>query len=117
MVNQPQPPKTPKPRFQIPGWLLYVLMLLVTLWFITRVPAIMPNTTQSPPITIPYSFFRSEVEADQVSSVLMQGTLFTGVFKSQVTWPSAGSPEAQQNPPATSNTFSTMLPPVPDNDL
>ena len=116
MTNKPRPPDEPKPRFQIPNWVVPVLMLLGAVWFISRVPAMMSGPSESP-IEIPYSFFRSQIEADAVSSVLMQGTQVIGMFKTQVTWPIPGSPDAKQAQPATSSGFTTTLPPVPDNDL
>jgi cell division protease FtsH len=116
MSNNPKPPGDQKPRFQIPNWVIPLLMLLGTLWFISRVPNMLSGPSESP-IDIPYSFFRSQIEADAVSSVLMQGTQVVGMFKSQVTWPTPGSLDAKQTPPATSNNFTTTLPPIPDNDL
>jgi cell division protease FtsH len=116
MSNNPEPPNQPKPRFQIQAWILAVLMLLATLWSFAQVPTFSSDSAESP-ISIPYSFFRSQVMADQVASVLMQGTQVTGDFKGSVTWPPAGSPEAKQIAPATSDKFATVLPPVPDSDL
>jgi cell division protease FtsH len=117
MSNNPEPPNQRKPRFQIQTWiLLAVLMVLTNLWFIGQTPTLLSDSAESP-ISIPYSFFRSQVIADQVASVLMQGAQVTGDLKGPVTWPPAGSPEAKQTAPATSDRFTTILPPVPDSEL
>src|SRR5215510_1611830 len=116
MSNNKTSPPSPGPRFRIPNWLITALLLIVTLWFLSRVPSIMSGQGGSS-IEIPYSFFRSQVQADNVSGVLMQGTQVTGSFKAETTWPTPGSPEAKLVSPQSATNFSTTLPPVPDNDL
>src|SRR5713226_606694 len=110
--NQPPQP----PRLNIPNWIIPLLMILFIGWFLLRLPAIMSGGA-TVPIDVPYSFFYNQVQTDNVESVKIQGTQAMGTFKKAVTWPTPGSPEAQQTPPGTSNQFTTTLPPFPDNDL
>ncbi len=117
MSDKPNPPDAKKPRFHIPNWLVSLLILMFTAWFVMRIPAILSGASQSAPIEIPYSFFRQQIEAGTVSHVLMQGTQVSGDFKTQVTWPPPDSPEAKEIPPATSNKFTTTLLPVSDTEL
>src|SRR5579859_1807450 len=112
--NGNQPPQ--RPRFTLPNWVIPILMVIFLGWFLLRLPAIMPGG-QSAPIDIPYSVFFSQVQADNVVDVHIQGAQANGDFKNAVTWPTAGSPEAQQQPSGTSKAFTTTLPPFPDNDL
>ncbi len=116
MNNPKTPPDGNRPRFQLPNWIVSLLLLMFVAWFILRLPAIFSGPL-NPQIEIPYSFFRQQVVAGVVSRVEMRGTQVMGEFKTQVMWPPADSPEAKQTTPATSNRFTTTLPPIPDNDL
>src|SRR5947208_1519833 len=117
MSDKPNPPQPNKPRFNFPNWAVSLLILMFAAWFIMRIPAILSSTAQSAPIEIPYSFFRQQVEAGTVNHVMMQGTQVSGDFNTPVTWPPPDSPDAKQMPPATSNRFTTTLPPIPDNEI
>src|SRR5260370_30205714 len=101
-----QPPR--RPRLNIPNWIIPLLMILFIGWFLLRLPAIMSGGGNVP-IDVPYSFFYSQVQADNVQSVMIQGAQAIGTFKKPVTWPTAGSPEAQQTQPSTSTQFTTTL--------
>ncbi len=115
--NLPPDPSRPQPpRFQIPNWVVPLLLLLFTAWFIARIPSII-SATANAPIEIPYSFFKTQVEADKVARVVMQGSQVTGEFNGPVTWPPPGSAEARQIPPISSDRFSTTLPPITDTEL
>src|SRR5512141_2198133 len=110
--NNNVPPNGRRPRFHFPGWAIFMLILLGAAWFISRVPSIVSNMNTQAPIEVPYSVFRSQIEADNVSSILMEGTQVSGNFKAQVTWPTPGSAEAKQISPATSDKFTTIMPPI-----
>src|SRR5579859_884865 len=120
----PQMPPTPPqqnpqgPRIRIPDWLIWLLLIVGILWFGFRLPSLLPfSSANNVPIAIPYSFFKSEIASGAVRDVNMAGTDVSGDFNAPVTWPPAGSPEAQGQTPATSTSFMTVLPPVQDNDL
>jgi cell division protease FtsH len=117
MSDKPNLPDSNKPRFRFPNWAVSLLILMFVAWFIWRIPVIMSNAGSSTPIEVPYSFFREQVEAGHVTRVVMQGSQISGEFSQQITWPPPDSLDAKQTPPATSNKFTTTLPPIPDNDL
>jgi hypothetical protein len=117
MSDKPKLPDSNRPRFRLPNWAVMLLIIMFTAWFILRIPAIVNSTTASPPIEIPYSFFRQQIEAGSVARIVMQGSQVSGEFNTNVTWPIPDSPDAKQIPPATSNRFTTTLPPIPDNEL
>ncbi len=120
MSNLPTPPgpgnQLPQPpRLRVPNWLILVLLVVFSIWFALRLPAILNGTT-SAPVDVPYSFFRAQVVAGKVSTVFMQGTQVSGEFTEPMTYPPPGSPQAA-NGTATSKEFTTTLPPVNDNGL
>ncbi len=114
--NSGKPPTNTPPRFQIPNWLITLLLVMFSVWFVLRIPSILSDNG-SAPIEIPYSFFKTEIQADKVQRITMSGTQVTGDFNGNVTWPQSGSPEAAQIPPATSDRFTTTMPQIQDNDL
>src|SRR5258708_1920435 len=121
MMPPPTPPnnKPPQqPQFRVPGWLIPMLIAMFILWFSLRLglPGRLTDNNAAP-IDIPYSFFTTQVAADKVDNVKMEGSQVSGDFKVPITWPLPGSTEAQQTPPATSKLFTTTLPPINDNDL
>jgi cell division protease FtsH len=122
LMNMQKPPTSGKPpenppRFQIPNWLFSLLLVMFGVWFVLRVPSIIADAGNAP-IEIPYSFFKSQIQADKVSRVTISGIQVTGSFKEQVTWPTAGSSEAAQIPPGISDKFTTTMPELPpDTEL
>lgn len=62
-------------------------------------------------IEIPYTYFRQQVEADNVTEVTSRGDLIQGAFKQPVTYPQ-GDPKA-----VTSDNFTTYLPQFADPNL
>src|SRR5260221_13384902 len=111
-----KPPQ--QPQFRVPGWLIPMLIAMFILWFSLRLglPGRLTDNNAAP-IDIPYSFFTTQVAADKVDNVKMEGSQVTGDFREAITWPVPGSTEAQQTSPATSKSFLTTLPPINDNDL
>jgi cell division protease FtsH len=117
MPNRPDPSQPPQPpRLRLPNWVIPVLLLFFISWFLLRVPSIF-SAAANAPIEVPYSVFKDQVTADNVTSVVMEGSQVSGEFKSAVTYPLAGSDEAKATPPATSKEFTSTLPSFPDNDL
>src|SRR4051812_32244139 len=66
-------------RFRFPRWLLWLSLGLLVLNFIfaSQVP------DKGGRITVPYSFFRSEVQKGNVSEVNAQGDIIQGSFKKE----------------------------------
>ncbi|MCB9450622.1 MAG: ATP-dependent metallopeptidase FtsH/Yme1/Tma family protein [Anaerolineaceae bacterium] len=118
--NDEKPGKNPEPppQFRIPRWVWPLAWVLIIAWlFFIRLPDMVNNVTDQS-IDIPYSFFFQQVDAGNVTEVTIQDTQVTGVFKSAVTWPPAGSAErAQGIAPETADHFSTTLLPVQDPAL
>ncbi|HYF17039.1 MAG TPA: ATP-dependent zinc metalloprotease FtsH [Ramlibacter sp.] len=82
------------------------------------------------PVTVPYTEFRQQVAADNVTALYSRGTTIEGRFKTAVTWPTpeevkqAGQPAKPTQldrrllpPPRTSLYFDTELPAFHDRDL
>ena len=78
-------------------------------------------------ITIPYTFFKKQVEAGNVEDVTSVGDSIQGTFKTNVTYPPQQSPAPGSNPPRppsagqsktrSSMQFRTRLPAFADQDL
>jgi cell division protease FtsH len=82
------------------------------------------------PVTVPYTVFREQVAAGNVTALYSRGTAIEGRFKSAVTWPTpeevkeAGTPPRRTAidrrllpPPRTSTYFTTELPAFFDRGL
>jgi cell division protease FtsH len=129
MSNQPKPPNNnaqgpnqgpggPRtPRSPVPNWVVLGLVFIFAFLFLTRVPAIMSDSMGGGDIQVPYSFFREQVTAGNVSRITMSGMEVIGEFSAPVRYPPAGSPEAGQLPSVTATRFTTTLPPVEDAEL
>ncbi|MCC7206661.1 MAG: ATP-dependent zinc metalloprotease FtsH, partial [Anaerolineae bacterium] len=131
MTNQPKPPNNtpqgpnqgpggpggPRARGPVPNWVVLGLVFIFAFLFLTRVPAIMSDSMGGGDIQVPYSFFRSQVQAGNVSRVTMSGIELSGEFSAPVRYPPAGAPEAAQITPVMASRFTTTLPPVEDSEL
>jgi cell division protease FtsH len=118
--NRPNGGKEPpqRPQFQIPQWTWLLLIGILLVWSFLRLPAMVESLSPGQPIEVPYSFFIQQVQGDNVGEVILQGEAAQGSFKGNVTWPPNGSPLIEQGvPQATSNQFTTTLPPVNDPNL
>jgi cell division protease FtsH len=110
-------------------WLIFAAVLLVN-WLVTTY--LFPAADR--PITVPYTVFRDQVTAGNVSAIYSRGTTIEGRFKSAVTWPPpqdaqqpgsappAGQPPPRARsdspaPPRTADTFNTELPTFFDRGL
>ncbi len=96
-----------------PSWLLFLIVLsanylVVQLFF--------PEPSS---ITIPYTFFKQQVEAGNVADVTSVGDAIQGSFKSNTTYPPQGSkaPGADAPKPRTSMQFRTQRPAFADQEL
>src|SRR5215213_5728021 len=69
-------------------WLWVLVGLLVLNWLLT--PYLLPEPAQER-LTVPYTTFKEQVVAGNVSEVTSRGDLIQGTFKQAVTYPPAGS--------------------------
>ena len=104
-----------KPPFNLPNWIWPAAWLLILLWLFFWVPGQLSGFGTEQPIEIPYSFFFTQVEADNVIQITMQDTTVQGTVRQAITWPSSNSTSA--GPSRTSTSFTTTLPSVNDPDL
>jgi cell division protease FtsH len=95
------------PRFRMPGgrWFWWVLAGLLVINFV--IVELVPDRTSR--LTVPYTTFRAQVEASNVSEVTSQGDTIQGTFKKEVTYP-AGSSSRNTN-------FQTQRPAFADDSL
>ncbi|MCC6179008.1 MAG: ATP-dependent zinc metalloprotease FtsH [Chloroflexi bacterium] len=89
-------------------WVLLLIFLIVN-WLVA--PVFAPDTTTANRITVPYTTFKEQVSAGNVSEITTQGDAIQGDFRNPVTWPPTG--EGQK----TSTTFATRLPSFADPSL
>src|SRR5215472_8062629 len=74
--KEPQlPPIRPRP-----WWLIFLLVLLINY-------ALTQTFFEPSAVTVPYSFFKQQVEAGNVKEVTGIGDTIRGTFKEQVTYP------------------------------
>jgi cell division protease FtsH len=121
-------PKTSKeaasgrPRWRPQPWWLIFLVLMIANYVVTQVFFPEPSS-----ITIPYTFFKKQVEAGNVADVISLGDSIQGSFNTAVTYPvpmsqpppanAPASPPADQPKARTSMQFKTQRPAFADQDL
>ncbi|MDX2137805.1 MAG: ATP-dependent zinc metalloprotease FtsH [Chloroflexota bacterium] len=122
--NQPdQPPRDPntpqRPNFpQFPRWAWFAIGFVLLLLVLLRLPDTMEALSGNQLVDVPYSFFREQVNADNVSQVIMQGDQIRGLLRNRAEYPADGSPELQQGVEQREiDGFTTTLPPVTDSTL
>jgi cell division protease FtsH len=109
-------------RLQPQSWWLIPLVVITANYVLTRVFFREPSS-----ITIPYTFFKEQVEAGNVEAVSSEGDSIEGSFKTAVTYPplkpqaspanAAASPPPDQIKALTSIRFKTQRPIFADQDL
>src|SRR5262245_33174122 len=103
-----QPPnnknRLPRPR---PWWITFIIILVLNYLLVQVFLPEKPN----PRIDVPYTFFKQQVVADNVSEVTSQGDTIQGTFKNPVTYPPEG------NNQQTSTLFETVQPQFADTGL
>jgi cell division protease FtsH len=104
-------PQAKMPPFRT--WLWFMAILLLN-YFLASF--LMP--VEEPPITIPYTLFKEEVQKSNVNAIFGKGETIKGSFKSPVTYPPAGDKSASlPKGPKTSSSFTTTLPSFVDPGL
>jgi cell division protease FtsH len=122
--NQPdQPPRDPnapqRPNFpQFPRWAWFAIGFVLLLLVLLRLPDTMEALSGNQLVDVPYSYFRQQVNADNVSHIIMQGDQILGDLRTPAEYPADGSPElAQGVEQRMIDGFTTTLPPVTDSTL
>ena len=130
--NAPGPPNNGRPKASKEGsgrpqwrpqpWWLIFLVVMIANYVATQVFFPEPSS-----ITIPYTFFKKQVEAGNVEDVTSVGDSIQGTFKTKVTYPPQESgapagnapapPSADQPKPRTSMQFKTQRPAFADQGL
>src|SRR5579864_8212214 len=102
------PGKNPlmRPR---PWWISFLILLVLNYLLVQVFLPERPN----PRISVPYTYFKQQVSADNVSEVTSQGDQIQGTFKNAVTYPT----DTSQGPQQTSTLFETVQPQFADPGL
>jgi cell division protease FtsH len=97
-----------------PSFWVTLLILLALNWFL--VPLFFPEAQDR--ITVPYTFFKQQVAAGNVSKITSRGEDIQGEFKQQVADPNPpATPAPADQPLATYTKFATIKPAFEDPDL
>ena len=110
---------------KMPGrrtWMWFAIMLVAN-FLLMR--ALLPDADA--PLTVPYTYFKEQVEQGNVREIHSRGDALTGRFASAVTYPAPASAPAKPEPPKgpvpprdqprTATTFTTTLPTFVDPGL
>jgi cell division protease FtsH len=98
-----------RPASPIPGWVLLLVLVVASFafWFHYRTPE--PE--------VPYTFFKQQLTAGNVKSVLSQGGNLRGQFREAVPVPGAKKPEKGKGKIPKISTFQTTMPAFGDDKL
>ena len=114
----PHAPANPRRWPPQPWWLVFLVLMIVN-YVGTRV-----FFREASSITVPYTFFKAQIDAGNVEDVTSVGDAIHGRFKTKVTYPppKAGTPAGQAHSPdqpdaRTSTEFKTQRPIFADQDL
>jgi cell division protease FtsH len=111
-------PQDLRSTIRSPRFWLTLLVLLALNWFLT--PLLFPEPQDR--VTIPYTFFKQQIVADNVTEITSRGEDIQGTFKQMMadptvaTQPSAAQPEGAQAP-QTYTKFATIKPAFDDPTL
>lgn len=88
-------------------WIIFGLVLLANYLVATQ---LFPNADA--PVTVPYTFFRQQVEQSNVTEIFSRGESIEGRFAQAVTWPQPGEepPRGLPHKPREARSFRTTLP-------
>src|SRR5579859_1650272 len=103
---QAEPPKQSMMRPR-PWWISFILVLVVNYLLVQFFLPATPPTR----IDVPYTFFKAQVAASNVSEVTSRADVIQGLFKTAVTYP------ADQTNAPTSTQFQTVMPQFADPGL
>jgi cell division protease FtsH len=103
------PPKQSRSPFS--SWRTWAILLAFVVLNTLLAPILVPDTTDR--VTVPYTNFKQQVAAGNVTEITSRGEAIQGTFKQPVTAPLPGQPEKT----ATGTKFDTRAPAFPDPDL
>ncbi len=107
-----------QPRIRPQAWWLLFAALMVANYLLSRTVLREPVS-----VSVPYTFFKRQVQEGNVADVTSVGDAIRGTFKAAVTYPSEGEPTASESPasahppPRTSTQFTTQRPVFADPGL
>src|SRR5262249_42152002 len=99
--------------FRTPRFWVTLLILLALNWFIA--PLLFPETNDR--VTVPYTFFKQQVVADNVSEITSRGDDIQGLFKRPVADPNPATPTPEGQTAPTYTNFATITPAFDDPEL
>jgi cell division protease FtsH len=99
--------------FRTPRFWVTLLILLALNWFLA--PLLFPETNDR--VTVPYTFFKQQVTAGNVSEITSRGDDIQGLFKQAVADPNPATPAPEGQPTATYTKFATIKPAFEDTEL
>src|SRR4051794_13221878 len=99
--------------FKTPRFWIMLLILLVLNFFL--VPLLFPETADR--VTVPYTFFKQQVIAGNVSEITSRGEDIQGLFKQAVPDPNPAIPVPAGQAAPTYTKFATIKPAFDDVDL
>src|SRR5690242_18488985 len=114
--GQDQPSTSWLDTFKTPRFWIMLLILLVLNFFLA--PLLFPETNDR--VTVPYTFFKQQVSAGNVSEITSRGEDIQGLFKQAVADPNPPAPSSTvpaNQPPLTYTKFATLKPAFDDRDL
>jgi len=118
--NDKQPNNQPPggPPFRIPRWVWPLVWVVLIIWAFSRVQDMVSFATGDQPITVPYSFFKEQVDAGRVETVTFQGAQARGTFTASTKYPPDGDRLLLEGVnQVQSNRFVTTLLPIEDPTL
>ncbi|HEU5098815.1 MAG TPA: ATP-dependent zinc metalloprotease FtsH [Roseiflexaceae bacterium] len=99
--------------FRTPRFWVTLLILLAVNWFLA--PLLFPEVTDR--VTVPYTFFKQQVQAGNVSEITSRGDDIQGLFKQAVADPNPVTPAPAGQPAPTYTKFATIKPAFDDPEL
>src|SRR5215213_8932011 len=111
--GQDQPSTNWLASFKTPRFWIMVLILLVLNFFLA--PLLFPETNDR--VTVPYTFFKQQVIAGNVSEITSRGEDIQGLFKQAVLDPNPVTPTPAGQAAPTYTKFATIKPAFDDVDL
>jgi cell division protease FtsH len=90
------------------------MALIVVNWLVA--PSLLPEQGVDR-ITVPYSTFKEQVAAGNVTEIVNRGDVIQGTFRAPVRYPPSGKDPQTGKEGRTSDHFETRLPAVPDDKL
>src|SRR5689334_5947496 len=100
------------PRTGFGNWRAWALLAVFVVANVLLAPILFPETNDR--VTIPYTTFKEQVQAGNVSEITSQGDAIQGTFKQAITWPSTPQPGQRQ---IQATKFATQKPAFEDPAL